>query len=124
MEEEMKCRECRAADLNETQENYRYTESGLPNVVLVGVTIRRCPNCGAQMLVLPRIEELHESLAFAVAAHRGRLSGAEIRYLRKYLGWDQESFARVMGVTTTSVSRWENEKEPIGPTSERLLRLL
>ena len=29
-----------------------------------------------------------------------------------------------MGVDKSTVSRWENEKEPIGPTADRLLRLM
>ncbi len=30
----------------------------------------------------------------------------------------------VFGVDSKTVSRWENEKDPIGPVSERLLRLI
>lgn len=53
-----------------------------------------------------------------------RLTGAEIRFLRKHLGWSAEAFAGVIGVRPETVSRWENEKEPMGATSERLLRLM
>jgi DNA-binding transcriptional regulator YiaG len=53
-----------------------------------------------------------------------RLSGAEVRYLRKSLGWSGEDFAKHMGVDPSTVSKWENEKEPIGTSSDRLLRLM
>jgi putative zinc finger/helix-turn-helix YgiT family protein len=119
----MKCRECREAELNISHENYRYDESGLPDVTLVGVEIRRCPNCGFQMVAIPRMEELHRKLAQAVATHVARLSGPEIRFLRKYLGYSQKDFAGIMGVEPETASNWERDVKPIGPTADRLLRM-
>lgn len=48
--------------MNEQKENHLYAESGLPNVVLVGVVVRRC-QCGYQEVVVPRVAELHRTLA-------------------------------------------------------------
>jgi transcriptional regulator with XRE-family HTH domain len=53
-----------------------------------------------------------------------RLMGEEVRFLRTYLGLRSVDFARIMGVTKECVSRWENEKEQIGGTADRLLRML
>jgi putative zinc finger/helix-turn-helix YgiT family protein len=106
------------------KETYLYTESGLPNVVLVGVEVRRCPSCGHHEVVLPRVTELHRTIAHAVIRKRSRLSGAEVRYLRKYLGWSGADFARHVGVDPSTVSNWENDKDPIGPSSDRLLRMM
>lgn len=53
-----------------------------------------------------------------------RLSGAEVRYLQKSLGWSGVDFARHMGVDPSTVSKWETDEEPIGATSDRLLRLM
>ncbi len=119
-----KCRECGRAELTSKAENYRYTESGLPNVVLAGVEVRRCPECGHHELVLPRVAELHRVIAGAVLRKPGRLGGAEVRYLRKLLGWSGVDFARHMGVDASTVSNWETDKNPIGPSSDRLLRLM
>jgi putative zinc finger/helix-turn-helix YgiT family protein len=105
-------------------ETYLYTESGLPNVVLVGVEIRRCPSCGHHDLVLPRVTELHRTIADWVIHKRARLGGAEVRFLRKYLGWSGVDFARHVGVDPSTVSNWENDRDPIGPASDRLLRLM
>jgi hypothetical protein len=58
-----KCRLCGKAELTSTTENHRYTECGLPNVVLVGVEVRRCVACGHHELVLPRVTELHRVIA-------------------------------------------------------------
>jgi putative zinc finger/helix-turn-helix YgiT family protein len=111
--------------MQSTRENYRWDASGMSNVVLVDVEVRRCPACGEQAVVIPRIEELHRSLAMTIIAHPGRLPPQEIRFLRKWLGWSGQDFARHFGVTATTVSRWESVEDPspMGSTAERLLRL-
>jgi putative zinc finger/helix-turn-helix YgiT family protein len=119
-----KCRTCGEAEMATKVETYRYRESGLPNVALVGVEVRRCPACGHHELVLPRIAELHRAIAHALIRKRARLSGTEIRFLRKYLGWSGVDFARHVGVDPSTVSTWENDKDPIGGPSDRLLRLM
>jgi putative zinc finger/helix-turn-helix YgiT family protein len=119
-----KCRTCGKAEMAARKETYLYTESGLPNIVLVGVEVRRCPSCGYHELVLPRVTELHRTIAHAVIHKRARLSGPEVRFLRKYLGWSGADFARHVGVDPSTVSNWENDKDPIGPASDRLLRLM
>ena len=60
------CRTCRKGEMQVREETYLYAESGLPNVVLVGVQVRRCPECGAHELVLPRVTELHRTIALAL----------------------------------------------------------
>ncbi len=39
-----------------------------------------------------------------------RMSGAEIKALRKFLGMNQSQFAGALGVSFTTVSRWESEE--------------
>ena len=119
-----KCRNCAKAGMTSSTETYLYSESGLQNVVLVGVEVRRCPSCGHHELVLPRVTELHRTIAFALVRKPSRLSGSEVRYLRKYLGWSGVDFARHMGVDPSTVSNWETDKDPIGTASDRLLRLM
>ena len=119
-----KCRNCGKDEMTARAETYLYAESGLPNVVLVGVEVRRCPSCGHHELVLPRVTELHRTIAHAVIRKPARLSGAEVRYLRKYLGWSGADFAGHVGVDPSTVSNWETDKDPIGTSSDRLLRLM
>lgn len=120
----MKCPECQAADLVETRENHRYTESGLPNVVLQDVLVRRCPSCGAHLVSLPRLAELHRCLALVLINKEGRLSPDEIRFLRKSLGWSGADFARKFHVRPEQVSRWESDKSRtrMSISNELLLR--
>ncbi len=117
----MKCSAC-SETMRISRENYRYDESGLPGVTLVNVEVRRCPECGEHEVVIPHMEALHATLARVVAEKRSRLCPAEVRFLRKSLGWSGVDFARHMGVTETQVSRWENAM-PMAATADRLLRL-
>ncbi|MBC7834370.1 MAG: helix-turn-helix domain-containing protein [Phycisphaerales bacterium] len=119
----MKCTECGTA-MKAQRENYRYDECGLKSVTLVGVEVKRCPKCGNYEVSIPRIEGLHRLIARALIDKVTRFTGAEVRFLRKSLGWSGSDFAKHMGVTDETVSRWENDAAPIGPQADRLLRLM
>jgi len=106
------------------KEKYRYDECGLRYVTLVGVEVARCPRCGNFEISIPRIEGLHRLLAKVLIEKMTRFTGAEVRFLRKSLGWSGSDFARHMGVAEETVSRWENDAAPIGPQADRLLRLM
>src|SRR5262245_14012742 len=118
----MKCADC-GESMVSARENFNYKASGLP-VTLVGVEVRRCKACGEYEVVIPRIENLHEVIAHAVVAKRPRLTSAEIRFLRTYLGWSGADFARRIGVAAETVSRWENGHDAMSPVADRLLRLM
>jgi len=119
----MKCPICRS-EMVTRKGNYLYTESGLNHITLHNVEIRNCKKCGEQTVSIPKIEELHRVIAFAVIKKKERLSAEEIRFLRKYLGWSGKDFAEHMGVAPETVSRWENDRESMGPVADRLLRLI
>jgi putative zinc finger/helix-turn-helix YgiT family protein len=119
----MICVQC-GGKLTTKRENYRYTACGLPNVTLLGVEVRRCAKCGDHEVVIPRVEELHRVLVAAVVRRMSRLTKHEIRFLRKYLGYSGVDFAKVIGVSPETVSRWENGKEKMGSSAEKLARML
>jgi putative zinc finger/helix-turn-helix YgiT family protein len=102
---------------------YRFTESGL-NVILVGIELIRCSECGNEDPVLPNINGLMECLARAVIEKPWRLAGSEIKFLRKYLRMTGEAFASFVGVDKTTVSKWENDHDSIGEPSDHLIRAL
>lgn len=118
----MKCSQC-GHPMKPARENYLYKESGLANVTLVGVEVSRCPNCGEHEAVIPKVEQLHRVIASTIARKVPRLTGEEIRFLRKYLGWSGGDFAEHMGVAPETASRWENGAAAMGAPAERLLRL-
>jgi putative zinc finger/helix-turn-helix YgiT family protein len=117
----MKCSEC-GHELEVRRENRRYDESGLSNVILVNIEVRRCPSCGKEVVAIPAVARLHASLAKAVVEKPETLSSAEFKFLRKFLGWSGADTARYLGVTAETVSRWENGAE-ISAIADRLIRL-
>lgn len=97
--------------------------TSLPGTLLVGVEVRDCSGCGEREVVIPRIKELMALLAAMVASRPGRLSGPEIRFLRKHIGWAGADFARLFGSSLPTVSRWEAGKQQMDIRAEMALRV-
>jgi putative zinc finger/helix-turn-helix YgiT family protein len=97
---------------------------GLPGIVLVGVPVSRCPNCGEYEIAIPNIDELHRVLALRVIEESGRLTGAEIKFLRTVLDYTSAEFARLIGSSPVTISRWEHGVQPIGHHADALVRAL
>lgn len=122
-EKKMKCSNC-GSQMKTRRENYLYNESGLASITLSGILVNRCPACGNYEVPIPHIEALHRLIARTLIQKRTRFKGTEIRFLRKSLGLSSGDFARQMGVTAETVSRWEQDAVPVGPQADRLVRLL
>jgi putative zinc finger/helix-turn-helix YgiT family protein len=119
----MTCSNC-GGPMKTHRENYLYAECGLPYITLSGIHVHRCSRCGNYEISIPRIEKLHRLIARTLIEKLTRFTGAEIRFLRKSLGLSSGEFARQMGVTAETVSRWEQDAVPVGPQADRLVRLL
>jgi transcriptional regulator with XRE-family HTH domain len=48
----------------------------------------------------------------------------EIKQIRKWLGWSQEQLARELGLSFSTISRWERGVSSPSPAAERLLNAL
>jgi putative zinc finger/helix-turn-helix YgiT family protein len=107
-----------------SQGDYHYTESGLNNVNLKGITIHHCLKCGTQVPVISRINEWHERISTALLAKPSLLTGEEFRFLRKEMRLKAVELASLMGVNKVTLSRWETNTEPISTAADRLLRYI
>ena len=110
--------------LKKQKKDYHYTESGLDNVILSGINVFECSECGEIFPEIIGINELHKQIGLALVKKRSQLKGKEIRFIRKLLGFNEKKFASIMGVDPVSVSRWENSKADVGMTSDKLIRML
>ena len=100
---------------------YHYTESGLPNVWLVnGYTEHETPY--GKGVSITDLEGLHRVIGQALLG-KPRLTGAEIRFLRKELGCSQKALAEIIGSSEQTVSLWERERGQMSPAADRILRL-
>lgn len=104
-----KCFECGKV-MKEKSIRHHYVECGLPNVYLDGVSEFTCPECNTSFVDIPGPEQLHIVLAMAIANSPEKLTGPEIKFLRKEVCMTGKSFAQFIGVDPVTLSRWENDK--------------
>ena len=92
---------------------YKFTECGL-NVVLYGITQYECPQCKETYAAIPNVSKLHRIIGTHICRERkALLMPEEIKFLRKDLHLKAKELALIMGVTASTVSRWENEKKAL-----------
>ena len=68
------------------------------------------------------MNRLMQSLASGIAGKPCKLTGKEIRFLRKYLKMTGTEFAGVLGTDKSTVSKWENDEQAPGERADRLIR--
>jgi DNA-binding transcriptional regulator YiaG len=118
------CAEC-SKPIEFNRVTYRYTESGLSNVLLEGVDVAECKACGTATVSIPRIEKVHRVIALALAEQSpGYMTGEQFRFLRKHLEMTGEKLAGFLHTDRTKISKWETGEDKIGPSTDRLVRLL
>lgn len=118
-----KCPACGADEVRREIGKHHFTASGLDNVWLTNVPFAVCEKCGERTMGLPNPIGLMRCIGEGVILTSGPLSGKEIRFLRKSLFLKSSEFASLIGVTRTTVSRWENGETTPDTSSDRLIRL-
>ncbi|HEV2960766.1 MAG TPA: type II TA system antitoxin MqsA family protein [Candidatus Angelobacter sp.] len=102
---------------------YRFVDSGLSKVYLVGVKYWVCQVCGAQAAEIPAPEQLMNAIAEAIVMSPGILCGEEIRFLRKRVGKKAADFAELINNTPEHFSKLETGALPVKEATDKLIRL-
>ena len=104
---------------------YRFVESGLTNVFLIGVKVWTCTYCREESAIIPNIGQLSDAVAHDLLKKAAPLDGRELRYLRKHAGFAAQDFAGLMRIDPAHLSRVECGKtrhlSKVGDTLARLL---
>ena len=104
---------------------YLYLGSGLSNVKLIGVSVFRCNDCAQISASIPSMKELHKAIARILVQKKSKLTGSEVRFLRKRLGKRSVDFAQMTGMSAVGLSALEsNEARQLAAGRDRLVRLL
>lgn len=119
----LKCERC-GEPMKPTVKDWRYKESGLPNVILQGLRVYVCESCREEVPEIPNLLHLHRLIAKALLTKPALLTGPEVRFLRRHMGLKAAEFAHQLGTTPVTVSRWETGAIAIDPKTDRLIRLL
>jgi len=118
-----RCFECRGT-MHGTRTYYKYTECGLDSVTLENIFVYRCSSCGAIVPEIPASGELHRVLVLSTITKTKLLSAQEIRFLRKMAGLSSKELSTTLGVSASTISRWENGSRKISKRSDAALRLI
>jgi len=102
---------------------YHYTECGLDNVYLLNGFKEHKTEYGSG-IAFTCVEGLHKAISLNIIRRDSKLSGNELRFLRKELELTQIQLANYLGVKPLAINRWEVEKVAINPLADRLVRLL
>ena len=105
------------------EEPYRFLDSGLSNVYLVGVRYWICKHCQRQAAEIPALEQLMSVIAKSVVMKPALLNGEEIRFLRKRAGKKAVDFAELINKTPEHLSKLENDQVPLPEETDKLIRL-
>ena len=122
----MKCAMCDNPNklTEKTLATYKYKDSGLENVILHGVKVCKCERCGEEYFDLGNVDKLHDLIARTLIQKSITLTGTEVRFLRKHLGYSGNVFAKLVGYENTHLSKIENGKLDLTETFDRLVRML
>jgi transcriptional regulator with XRE-family HTH domain len=64
------------------------------------------------------------NLLLVCSPAKTKACGAAPRFLRKHMDLNQADFARLLRVNKTTLSKWENNEDPIGLQSDLLARAI
>lgn len=117
-----RCHSCRKT-MECHKKDYHYTESGLDNVFLKGINVFTC-KCGEEILSIPAMPNLHNTIGKSLINKKEILSAKEIRYLRKNMGLTAQALSKMMGIDNATISRWEHNSQSISKSHDRFLRLI
>jgi len=118
----MRCPSCQE-EMGKTIGKYQYRECGLDNVWLIDADLYVCPKCNLRMPVLQGAYNVKRELTRELVQAHARLSGDEIVYLRKAIGLKAADLAETLQVDRVTLSRWENDHQPIDPFADFKLRM-
>lgn len=102
----------------------KYTAGGLTNVTLVGVEYYKCDKCGEEFFRYGNMDQLHQVIANVLITKKRLLSGSEIRFLRKFLGYSGAVFGKLIGYQKETLYRIEGGQQQLTESFDRLVRFL
>lgn len=118
----MECIECGQDAILVRKQIVRYDGIRVKDVFLQNAEVEYCRTCGSESLAVRNIKKTHVMIGLGIAVQPARLSGDEVRYLRKAMRATAEGLAKRLGMAPETFSRWENGRLP-AVQSEKLLRM-
>lgn len=118
------CDRCQQPTRTEILPSHDEDLGGVRVRLINSVIQQSCDSCGEAEVIIPNLPGLIGAAAAALVTLDFKLNGREIRFLRKVIDLPAKEFAKKLEVRPETVSRWETGQEVIGPSSEKLLRII
>lgn len=100
---------------------------GAPFKVILRNSVRATFDVGSGEMIayeIPQFDALLGAVVMGRLCHERKLSGEEIKFLRRAAGLKQTELARGINVDPATLSRVEKGDQPLGPGSEKLARVM
>ena len=101
---------------------YRYTESGLDNVIIEGAHVL-VDDVGEPCVTITNVNGLHRAIAQGIVLRHSAMIGRELRFLRTEMEMTQAELAALVHREPLAISRWERGEIEIDSNAETLIRL-
>ena len=105
-----KCHECGSGRLVEATRERREQVDG--RIYLAEQPVERCDDCGVVTTDGSWLHAFELQLARELAS-TGPRSGAGFQFMRKAIGLKADELAALLDVTRETISRWENDRQPL-----------
>ncbi|PCI00677.1 MAG: hypothetical protein COB79_05345 [Zetaproteobacteria bacterium] len=105
------------------KQSHNLSVMGLPNVMAIGIHIYECSNCHEHFKEYPTSKAFKELIIRSLVTVSRDLTGREMAFIRKNLGFTARKWASLIRVHNVTLSDWENEKKAINKTAEIALRM-
>jgi len=102
---------------------YHYRECGLPNIFLEN-GFKKIKTPYGEAVSIESVEGLHKLIGDELVYKKPRLTGAELKFLRKELGLSQRVFGSLAGVQEQTVSLWERGEIDTPESAAIVIRVL
>lgn len=102
---------------------YKDELMGIP-VIIKNAVVEYTDADGEKSYAIPDEPQLVAAVAVARSLMPKKLTGKEIRFMRKALGLTQKEFAEKMEIDPATASRWESNGQALGGFAEKVLRYL
>ena len=118
----MNCIECGRKALLVKKPIVHYDGIRVQDVYMRNTEVELCPHCGSETLVIRNIKKVHLMIGMGIALQPAKLSGNEVRFLRKDTRMNVAEWASRIGIAAETFSRWENGRSPAQQV-EKLARI-
>ncbi|WP_425263528.1 helix-turn-helix domain-containing protein [Vibrio owensii] len=102
---------------------FHYTECGLSNIYLKS-GYHLTDEGGEEFVSFEKLDLLHWWISHYLCKKTTRLSGEQVRFIRKEMNLTQEKFGEITFNDRQTVARWEKGQVPIPPMPDLMIKLI